>query len=119
MTVATLTLLKKSSGFIPFTIDPFGNPSWDEVIGLTQHVPEVWTHVAITRKNGDLTIYRNGNMDGTGSWSGGFLFNRIGQGLRILGGRRDITHLQGDIDEFRVYNRALSPVEVAALAASP
>ena len=96
--------------------DTLGKPSWDEVIGKTIQVPDVWSHVAITRKNGDLQVYQNGNLDGTGTWSGVFLFNRIGRGFRLTAGVRSITHLQGDIDEFRVYNRALTPAEVLALS---
>ncbi len=107
------------SGALPFMFDTQGKPSWDEVIGTTIQVPDVWSHVAITRKNGDLQVYQNGNLDGTGAWSGVFLFNRIGRGFRLTAGVRSITHLQGDIDEFRLYNRALTPAEVSALSTVP
>lgn len=107
------------SGALPLTVDTLGKPSWDEVIGKTVQVPDVWSHVAITRKNGDLQVYQNGNLDGTGTWNGVFLFNRIGRGFRLTAGIRSITHLHGDIDEFRVYNRALTLAEVSALSSAP
>lgn len=89
---------------------------WDPVIAKTLIKREVWTHVAITRRAGMLALFMDGREDATGSWADPFPFNRIGKGLKLMGDVRTTTHLEGNIDEVRVYDRALSAVEMSSLA---
>ncbi len=88
---------------------------------LTQDVaPDVWHHVAFTFEAGSATGYVDGVMTtpqagspfGTGSVgaSGGIIF-----GMENGGGAPD-NFTQGALDEIRIYDRALAPNEVAALA---
>lgn len=99
---------------------PPGEPAWDVVAAGTPMVPGAWTHVAVTRRDGALTVYSGGRADGTGLWSGTLPLDAIGQGpldTDAPPGPGNLGRLQGALDEVRIYGRALSAAEVAALAA--
>jgi hypothetical protein len=70
----------------------------------------VWTHIAAVRINNQVEFFYNGISYGTvtGSSIPSFSPNRIGQ--RNLG-----VNTNGMIDDFRFYNRALSPQEINQL----
>lgn len=70
-----------------------------------------WYHVAVVFDAGTVRFYLNGAPDGTISSVGqtSFVMNRIGTDTSGEG-------LVGRLDDMRVYNRALSDSEVAALA---
>ncbi|MFH0892368.1 MAG: DUF2341 domain-containing protein [Candidatus Falkowbacteria bacterium] len=74
-----------------------------------------WHHVTIV-KNGDsgenLTFYIDGNQDGSASVGDVFA-----DGTKRIGARVEIADrfFNGMLDEIRIYNRALSPVEVRKL----
>jgi len=69
-----------------------------------------WAHVAIVNKNGALSFYVNGVQTSTSTAA----FGNIGYKLGDRPGT--INPFAGYIDEFRIYNRALSATEIAALA---
>ena len=85
-----------------------------------------WHHVAGTFNNGTLTIYIDGNPKE--SWLGRPTFGygrytrygMIGSGSEASYpppiGRQNGPYLEADIDEVRIYDRALSPAEIAYLA---
>ena len=103
-----------SAGHIHFQI---GDGSW-HVANANAQVPlNQWVHVAATRKaNEDAMIYYNGVLQpsasvpwwGTISYAGAWF---------AIGQQKDLARpFNGQIDEARIYNRALTPAEVTALA---
>lgn len=88
---------------------------WDPVFGVTRIQPDTWTHMAITRRGGGLALYLGGKADAIGTWNDPFPINRIGRGLQLIGFQRRTGYLQGNIDEVRIYDRALTAAEMAAL----
>jgi hypothetical protein len=85
-----------------------------------------WHHVAGTFNNGTLTIYIDGHPKE--SWLGGPTFGygrytrygMIGTGSEASypppAGRQNGPYLEADLDEVRIYDRALSGPEIAYLA---
>jgi uncharacterized protein (TIGR03437 family) len=78
-----------------------------------------WTHIAVTGKSGQMSLYVNGRLQrsvtlsafsnfGTSSYS-----TKIGAGVANSEG----DYLYGALDEIRIYSRALSLAEIAPLAA--
>jgi hypothetical protein len=76
---------------------------------------DTWTHYAIVlRQSGDLVMFTDGTQ--VASTTGAAISHNTRDlhiGTDSFGGS---NHLPGDIDDFRLYDRALSPVEVEALA---
>ncbi|MFT7679635.1 MAG: glucose/arabinose dehydrogenase [Planctomycetota bacterium] len=79
----------------------------DRVVANTPIVPDEWTHVALVRENDALSIYTNGVLDGTGSWTGVFEPEVLGRGR--LG-----ALTEGTLDEMRLWNVARSAAEILA-----
>jgi len=84
-----------------------------------------WHHVAAVFDNGTLTIYIDGNPEP--STSGGSTFGRgvntrygfLGVGSEATtfdGSRGPNNYFDGDMDDVRIYNRALSAEEISQLA---
>ena len=73
-----------------------------------------WQHVAATMSGGIGTVYVNGAQ--VWSHAQGYTPQATGNTLRI---RVDYQHsfFDGSIDDVRIYTRALTPTEIAALAA--
>jgi hypothetical protein len=78
-----------------------------------------WTHIVATRSGTTLTVYVDGVNKGTDTASGTMGFSTCSL---LIGADADATcvgslgnYLDGKIDEFRIYNRALSETEVLAL----
>ena len=83
------------------------------LLGNSQIPPGEWHHITLTYGAGAFSGYLDGHLDGTSS----FASTRLpgdGGGLGI--GRHQSEPFKGLIDELRVYDGALSPAEVAALA---
>ncbi len=74
----------------------------------------VWYHVVFERINGVLHCYVNGVESSTGGISDAHVFT-----MNVVGGYPfQLSYAwNGLLDDVRIYNRALSPAEVAALAA--
>ena len=78
-----------------------------------------WMHVCYVFKGSNLYVYINGELVSTCTFTNGKEINAA-NGLNIYLGMEDISSysypMNGDMDELRVYNRALSSEEVKALA---
>jgi hypothetical protein len=74
-----------------------------------------WHHVAATYDGASANIYIDGILDAS-KVATGAVANDTGA-VWFAHSFFDITFLQGDLDELRWYSRALSAMEVAALAA--
>jgi hypothetical protein len=83
-----------------------------------------WHHVAGVFDNGTLSIYVDGNREqlavggstyGTGNTRYGFVGSRSEADV-FDGPTGTPWHFDGELDDVRIYNRALSQAEVASLA---
>ncbi|MDB6018444.1 MAG: Laminin sub domain 2 [Pedosphaera sp.] len=94
-----------------------GNP--DSSINGTKNIASgQWTHLAVVRHKatGERRLFVNGTVDADDSGSTNFL---SGNTMVSIGGNTlDSRYFLGQMDEVRVYNRALSDAEIAALAAA-
>ncbi len=80
-------------------------------------VTSVWSHLATTYDGAMLRLYVNGVLSGSTPVSGSI---RVSSGqLRIGGNSQGGRWFAGQIDEVRVYDRALSSAELQADAATP
>ena len=79
-----------------------------------------WHHIAcaIDGDSGAVDLYLDGVLAATISLGGTPLFMKPDQELRI-GHCSGTEYMNGLIDEVRIYNRALSPAEVASLTGRP
>jgi len=83
-----------------------------------------WHHIAVTRNAGSMSLYVDGDAvppaitvssDAVGVDTGGFI---VGQDQDVLGGGFSADNsLAGEVDELRIYDRAISAAEVAAIRA--
>jgi uncharacterized protein len=97
------------------TLKTNGDPEFVEGPGALP--TGVWTHVAVVLGSAGLVLYIDGVQVGVNSAStirpvdmGKTLYDYIGRSNYSWD-----PYLDGNIDEFRVYNRALSPAEIRAL----
>lgn len=70
----------------------------------------VWQHVAVTWDGATMRAYYNGQPDGSSSFDGPMA---VSDGDLSIG--RYYSGFEGDIDEVRIYDRALSETEIAEL----
>jgi hypothetical protein len=89
--------------------------------GATNIVSGTWQHVAVTWDGATVTVYYNGQPDGTGPFSlntdGPITTSSMDLEIgRYYGG--GLLCFAGDIDDVRIYDRALSPSEIQALSIS-
>ncbi len=70
-----------------------------------------WDHVALTWNSGKYAVYVNGTQKATGSYSG---FTSINSDAHIggVGNDSDPHSWSGAIDEVKLWNRALTAIEV-------
>ena len=73
-----------------------------------------WIHVAATYDGSTIRIYYNGVEDGSRAWTGSIVANSTALGVGAQS--NNARWFQGAIDDVRLYNRALSAGEIAALA---
>lgn len=84
-----------------------------------------WNHIVVTFHNGVVTFYLNGEAAGTGSATHATLAASnmcpltIGYKLETNNPACTVLHMEnhlvGALDDIRLYNRVLSPVEIAVL----
>jgi len=85
---------------------------------MMQHINR-WTPVAVTYDGNDATIYLWGSDIGSGPFSfggGTGATMTIGNTMSSIAWADSPESFNGDIDEVRIYNRALSAAEIAYLA---
>jgi hypothetical protein len=86
--------------------------------GNTNLVANIWTHIAVTLTSSQLKIYINGQLDATVSQSfNGFsnpLYGTIGVD-RTSQSATGNKWLDGQMSKFRVYDTALTGVQIEAL----
>ncbi len=91
----------------------------DDARGTAENArPDELIHLAIVyRDDNSITLYRNGLPYGR-SYTRGKLTSFAGNAARVVLGRRHlsagVTALRGEVEEARLYSRALSPAEVLA-----
>ena len=73
-----------------------------------------WTHIAVTLTRGEMRFYFNGKLDRVGPQKKTRPMAQNTNPVHI-GSDYDGRYFNGDIDEVRVYNRALSGAEIADL----
>jgi fibronectin type 3 domain-containing protein len=95
----------------------------EQTITSTTALPTVgtWMHVAVTLSGATGTLYLNGVSVGTNT---AMTLKPSSLGITTLNylGRSQFSadpYLNGEVDEFQIYGRALSSTEIATLAAPP
>jgi uncharacterized protein len=106
-----------------FAITKGGADAEQRIDGTAPLPVDQWTHVAVTRNGNVGTLYVNGVAVGTnssmtlrpsdlgitkGNWIGRSQFPQ-----------RNVAYLNAALDEFQIFDRALSPAEVQSLQAGP
>lgn len=76
--------------------------------------PETWTYITVTYENESICLYRNGKLIEKKGNTGNTLATIKDQYIYLGINKWDAT-IDGRIDNFALYNRALSPGDVAAL----
>ncbi|WP_322107358.1 LamG-like jellyroll fold domain-containing protein [Paraburkholderia sp. J41] len=88
----------------------YGGSAGDVLVSSLAVPQKTWTHVALTRAGGVMSIYVNGIKTAQGTF--GATLNVDGIGRTVAGS------LTGALDEVHIYNRALSTLEIANLLQS-
>jgi PKD repeat protein len=92
--------------------------NYSDLAGTTTMSPDTWYHGAVTYDGITLKLYLNGSLENSAALSLDTVLN--GNGLtigRYLSDPADIW--EGQIDEVKIYSRALSASEVKNLAGKP
>ncbi len=80
-----------------------------------------WSHISMTwsKSGGTYTfaLYVNGVLQGTNTWTGSVGSSGVGNFAVARGGDTDDNYYTGNVDDVRVYKRALTQSEMTDLAA--
>ena len=90
-----------------------GDSLKETLAGTTEIPPKKWTHVVLVRDGRKVAVYLNGNPkpEVSGEAAAGFAPDCV---QVFVGGRNDnLANFEGRIDEAALYDRALSPEEIA------
>jgi hypothetical protein len=88
-----------------------GGSSTESAVGATPVVVGEWQHIAATWDGETIRVYYNGTLDGETTFPHTLATS---DGELWIG--RYYSAFSGDIDEVRIYNRALSAAELTAIA---
>lgn len=94
--------------------------NWPRVQGRTPVVPGEWYFTALTYDSSNLSIYVNGELDGSSPFPGGIRFQELP--LWFGGPPADVNtdwYLNGTMDEVEIYDRALTADEIMSIYKSP
>jgi hypothetical protein len=93
-----------------------GNPQISQQMNSTSRLDNnTWYHLTITFENGTLRFYRDGQLDSTTNT--GRSLTAFGSAMMMIAGSdNNLDLFQGDLDEIRIYNRALTAAEVTTLS---
>jgi hypothetical protein len=112
-----LTPQNGATNAVRFAITTNGNGSEQQISGSSALPTGTWTHVAVTKSGNTGTLYVNGSVVGTNN-NMTLSPSSLGNTNQNWIGRSQYPdpYLDGQIDDFRIYNRALSGSEVSTLA---
>jgi sulfatase modifying factor 1 len=82
-------------------------------------VDNSWHHVAVTKFGTTVTIYADGDAENTQSVSSAIQNGALPLLIGANPGEGITGFWKGQLDELRIYNRALAPNEIAILALAP
>ncbi len=119
-TTVNMFLVPTAGSTIRFAITTGGNGAEQRINGTSALSTGVWHHVAVTLNGATGTLYVDGVSVGTNT---AMTLNPSSMGSTTLNyiGKSQYAdpNLDGQIDQFRIYNRALSAAEVLALFQTP
>ena len=96
----------------------YWNGSPDKTFNSTSYVAaQGWTHIAITYNGSVINIYKDGILS-SDAWTGTLATKNKTSGVYYLGrdSRTGTTVLNGRLNDFRIYDHALSAAEVREIA---
>jgi hypothetical protein len=111
-----LTPQNGTTGMARFAITTSGGGGEQQITGTSALTAGVWNHVAVTRNGNAGILYVNGVAVATNS-AMTLSPSNLGSTINNYLGRSQYSadpYLNGVVDEFRIYNVALSPGEIAA-----
>jgi len=87
-----------------------------DATGATPIAADQWQQIAVTWNGSTITVYYNGQADGTAAFTEGPIQTSTGD-LEIghYSGGLPVPYFNGTIDDVRIYNYALSTAEIANL----
>ncbi|MBQ4279671.1 MAG: FIVAR domain-containing protein [Rikenellaceae bacterium] len=88
----------------------------DPIMSSGIHASAAWTHLAVTYSPSGAAFYRNGELVSTHPGLGNFVKNNANKPflIGIMDPEREL-YFEGDLDELRLYNRALTADEVLSV----
>ena len=109
---------RSANGTMRFVIN---NGSGQQVINGPAPSTNLWTHVAVTLNGTTATLYLNGHPVGFNPAMTATPASLASTTTNYLGRSQFSSdpYFTGSIDDFRLLNRALTPVEIEALAKTP
>ncbi|HHY83912.1 MAG TPA: hypothetical protein GYA07_00040 [Verrucomicrobia bacterium] len=110
---------RAGSGVVRFAITGSGGALEQQIDGTAPLPVGVWKHVAVTLSGSNGVLYVDGVPVGTNSQIH-LTPAQLGHTTQNWLGRSQYAdpYLDGMLDDFRIYDRALTPAQIAALAAS-
>jgi hypothetical protein len=118
-TTVNMFLTPQSGNGVRFAITTNGSGSEQRINGTAALATGTWVHVAVTLSGNTGTLYVNGAVVGTNT-SMTLKPSSLGTTGNNWIGRSQYSdpYLNGQIDNFRIYNRALSASEISSLYSS-
>ncbi len=116
------TLLILDGGGLRFSL--LRGPTIGSVTSASGVVLSTWTHIAATYDGTNASIYINGTLQGISAFPGGYTPASVPM---LIGGASWCEsygcngldyHLNGQVDELSIYNRALTAAEIGAIYAA-
>ena len=109
-----------STGKMRFSITTSGYNNEQTILSSLALTTGTWAHVAITHSGSTGTLYLNGVLAGTNT-SMTLCPSNLGNTTNNYIGRSQFSsdpYLDGSIDDFRIYTRALSASEIASMSST-